>query len=192
MMRELERLDAEWRQEAEAANRPHIPIRMGIGINTGICCVGNMGSEQRFDYSVLGDVVNLASRLEGQTKTYKFDIIIGERTRALVPELATVELDVVNVRGKSQSTRIFALYGDESVAATKEFRALQSRNQEMLLAFRQERWSDLPPLIAECRRLANGRLDGFYDFYERRIGTAATAVTVDASGQVFRDQGSAE
>ena len=57
-------------EEAKAAGRKFLPLNAGIGMNTGPCCVGNMGSEQRFAYSVLGDAVNLAARLEGQTKSY--------------------------------------------------------------------------------------------------------------------------
>src|SRR5712664_3405308 len=79
----LERVDAlnQQRQiEAEEADRPFIPLNVGVGLNTGTCVVGNMGSDMRFDYSVFGDSVNLASRLEGQSKEYGFPIIVGSRT----------------------------------------------------------------------------------------------------------------
>ncbi|MDJ0896115.1 MAG: adenylate/guanylate cyclase domain-containing protein, partial [Alphaproteobacteria bacterium] len=90
----------EMRADAEAAGRLHHPIAIGVGLNTGQCCVGNMGSSQRFDYSVLGDTVNLASRLEGQSKAYGVDIVIGEETRAQVPEMAALQLDYLRVKGK--------------------------------------------------------------------------------------------
>ena len=77
----LAELDQVWRREAEKEGRPYAPIRIGIGLNTGECCVGNMGSDQRFNYSVLGDDVNLASRLEGQTKSYGVGTVMGPRTR---------------------------------------------------------------------------------------------------------------
>ncbi|HLD49566.1 MAG TPA: adenylate/guanylate cyclase domain-containing protein, partial [bacterium] len=67
----------EWKVECESKGRPPIPVNIGIGINTGECCVGNMGSVQHFNYSVLGDEVNLASRLEGQSKAYGVDIVLG-------------------------------------------------------------------------------------------------------------------
>ena len=70
-----------WRAEAaKAGDTAVVPIAIGVGLNSGECCVGNMGSEQRFDYSVLGDGVNLASRLEGQCKSYGVPIVIGSRT----------------------------------------------------------------------------------------------------------------
>ena len=78
---------------ALATTHPDLPaVRMGMGINTGVCCVGNLGSKQRFNYSALGNNVDLASRLEGQSKTYGLDLIIGEGCAALVPDMALLEL----------------------------------------------------------------------------------------------------
>ncbi len=80
MRRKLIELNRMWTEEAAAAGKPFRPVQMGIGINTGECCVGNFGSQQHFDYSLLGDPVNLASRLEGLGKVYGIDLVIGEET----------------------------------------------------------------------------------------------------------------
>ena len=149
-----------------------IPIRMGFGLNSGQCCVGNMGSEQRFDYSVIGDDVNLAARLEGQCKTYDVDAIAGEGTKDRAPDFAWLELDLIRVKGKTAAERIFALMGDVDVAAQPWFRDLASRNTEMLAGYRAGDWERARTALESCRRTAREaglRLDGFYAEYERRI-----------------------
>jgi adenylate cyclase len=173
MLDALKTFNEEDAKRAAEGGRPHIPIRIGIGINTGPCSVGNMGSMQRFDYSVLGDAVNLAARLESATKEYGVEIIIGENTQALVPKLATMELDLVKVKGKTEASRIFGLFGDESYAASPEFAKLKARNHDMLTAARDEKWAQLEELIAECRAVADGRLDGYYDIFQKRVKTPA-------------------
>jgi adenylate cyclase len=86
------------------------PFGMGLGINTAAVVVGNMGSDQRFDYTCLGDDVNLASRLEGQSKPYGVKIVLGQRTAELVrDEYSVVELDCIAVKGKTQGVKIYTL-----------------------------------------------------------------------------------
>ena len=114
--------------QPRAATGKAIQVDIGIGINTGECVVGNMGSEQRFDYSVLGDAVNLASRLEGQSKTYAVPIIISEETQRLAPDFAALELDLIAVKGKKEAVRVFALLGEPEVAAGAAFGQLRRRH----------------------------------------------------------------
>ena len=106
----LEVLDAtkELNEELKPLNLP--PINVGIGISSGECIVGNMGSELRFDYSVIGDAVNLGARLEGQTRNYSgVDLLLSERTYQLCPERAFTEIDRIKVKGKSEQVTIYTI-----------------------------------------------------------------------------------
>ena len=114
MRRRLAALEVERAAEAKSAGVPHLPLEIGIGINSGPCVVGNMGSEFRFDYTALGDTVNLASRLEGLTAQHRVPILVGETTAALLgARFDLVELGRVQVKGKQEETRIFALKGEK-------------------------------------------------------------------------------
>ena len=166
----MERLNAELLSEAVAAGRPHIPVKVGIGVNSGTCCVGNMGSQQRFDYSALGDDVNLASRLEGQCKTYGVDIILGEHTQELAPRMAVLEIDLLQAKGKTRPVRIFTLLGRPEMAVAPEFTQLRSLHDRMLAAYRAQDWPEARALLNGCRE-AGGRfgLGDVYAVFEERI-----------------------
>ncbi|MFC1679717.1 CHASE2 domain-containing protein [Elusimicrobiota bacterium] len=168
MRRDLNELNEVWKGEAEAEGRKYIPIRAGIGLNTGPCCVGNMGSEQRFDYSVLGDDVNLASRLEGQSKAYGVDIVIGAKTNEYAQAMATLELDLIRVKGKTVPVRIYTMLGDEETAATEDFRKLAEKHAAMIEAYRGQKWDEADSLVAECRKF-DVPLAKFYDLYAARV-----------------------
>jgi adenylate cyclase len=143
-------------------------INMGIGINTGLCVVGNMGSRIRFDYSVLGDTVNLASRLEAQSSNYGVPIVISASTHQEVRNFATVELDRVIVKGKTEPVAIFGLIGSPAMAQTPEFRELCTAHAAMLSAYRARRWREALDRLSGCAAMAP-HLEGLYDLYRERI-----------------------
>jgi len=170
MIQRLADLNAELRQEADQQGDDFAPLKVGIGVNTGVCCVGNMGSEQRFDYSVIGDDVNLASRLEGQTRLYHVRIVIGEKTLAQVADMAALELDVIRVKGKTIPAKIYALLGDEEVARGPQFAALRQAHEAMLSAYRAQDWDAARAALERSRAKADGfDLDELYQTFAERI-----------------------
>ncbi len=170
MLESLETLNDERRREADPTQWA-APLRIGIGLNTGVCVVGNFGSDLHFNYSVLGDTVNLASRLEGLTKQYGVPIIVGEKTaQAVRSRFAVLELDHLQVRGKQDPERIFALLGRGDMASGPDFIGLLERNDAMLAAYRAREWSQALETILICREAGKVfGLDDYHDFYIQRI-----------------------
>lgn len=170
MHRKLAELNEQWQAEAKAAGRDLPEIHIGTGLNTGPCVVGNMGSTLRVDYTVLGDDVNLASRLEGQSKSYGVNVVIGPGTREQAPEFATLELDLIKVKGKTKPVHIFVLLGGPEDARTEAFEALEAAHEAMLDAYRRQDWDAASAKLAAARGLAAGRrLEKLYALYEERI-----------------------
>ncbi|MBQ0824634.1 adenylate/guanylate cyclase domain-containing protein [Microvirga sp. HBU67558] len=170
MQESLEILNEERRREADPTQWV-APLRIGIGLNTGVCVVGNFGSDLHFNYSVLGDTVNLASRLEGLTKQYGVSIIVGEKTaQAVRSRFAVLELDHLQVRGKQEPERIFALLGRADMASDPDFVGLLERNDAMLAAYRAREWSQALETILLGRETGKVfGLDDYHDFYIKRI-----------------------
>jgi adenylate cyclase len=171
MLTRIEELNEVRRLEAKEGGHPYIPINVGVGLNTGTCVVGNMGSDMRFDYSVFGDSVNLASRLEGQSKEYGFPIIVGSTTALAVKDkFAILELDFIMVKGKKEPEVIYAIAGREDIAQSGRFQRLRNLTIEMLAHYRNREWDDALAAIERGRKTDDAHsLEYLYNLYEARI-----------------------
>jgi adenylate cyclase len=171
MLERVDQLNREREQEAKEAGRPFIPLNIGVGLNTGACVVGNMGSDIKLDYSVFGDSVNLASRLEGQSKEYGFPIIVGSKTALAVRDrFAILELDFIMVKGKKEPEVIYAIAGREDTAQSGRFQRLRNLTIEMLGCYRNRDWEGALAAIERGRKTDEANaLELLYDLYEARI-----------------------
>jgi adenylate cyclase len=162
MLQVVQQLDQPFRDKGWPA------IRVGVGIASGDMNVGNMGSEFRIAYTVMGDTVNLGSRLEGLTKQYGVDIIVNDRTASLVPDYTFRELDLVRVKGKTEPVAIFEPLGPSADLSAETTEMLQTY-MTALSAYRDRQW-DLAATSFETLRqhsddlLYNVYLDRSNDF----------------------------
>lgn len=169
IMAKLIELNQQWAREAIEQGDFFTPVRLGAGLNSGICCVGNLGSEKRFDYSVIGDSVNIASRLEGQTRVYGPRIIAGETTVRAADGLAFLELDLLHVIGKTEPVKIFALLGDQDLMQKPSFRLWREQHDLLIAAYRNREWSEALSALENCREHCEDDMTQFYTLYAGRI-----------------------
>jgi adenylate cyclase len=176
MLEKIDEVNKEREQEAADGGHVYIPLNVGIGLNTGIGVVGNMGSDLKKNYSVLGDSVNLASRLEGQTKEYGFPIIVGSRTAlAAKVKFAILELDFIMVKGKTEPEVIYAIAGREDVMRSGAFQRLRNITIEMLACYRGRDWQGALDAIELGRKSEDAdTLEKLFKLYEARIKTFQT------------------
>ena len=168
-------LNEGWRNRAEADGRAFKPVRFGIGLNSGECCVGNLGSLRRFDYSAIGDEVNVASRLEGACKIFEVDIIGSETVRSEAPDFAWLEIDSVLVKGKTRPVGLYALAGDSTLASSDEFAELSRLHAAMLAAYRNRDFADAISMAKEAAARAPAAVRGLYSYNLRRFGQLAAS-----------------
>jgi len=168
MIARMKSLNEEWEAKARAAGKPYNEVRIGIGINSGECCVGNLGSVQRFDYSCIGDNVNVASRLEGQSKVYGVPIVIGESSYARIPGMKAIELDSMRVKGRAHPAKIYAPF-DSLDAHEGDWDRIAPVHEAMLTAYRSCDWDGAEAAIATCEAGGIDRLKHLYALYRERI-----------------------
>lgn len=171
MLEHIDVVNKEREEEAIDGGHVYIPLNVGIGLNTGIGVVGNMGSDLKKNYSVLGDSVNLASRLEGQTKEYGFPIIVGSKTALAVKDkFAILELDFIMVKGKTEPEVIYAVAGREDVMHSAAFQRLRNVTIEMLACYRSRDWQGALDAIERGRKSEDAdTLEKLFKLYEARI-----------------------
>ena len=157
MLKDLETFNEDIKGEGVPA------FGMGLGINTATVVVGNMGSTQRFDYTCLGDGVNLAARLEGQTKSYGVKLIVGPKTAELVRDVyQVVELDLIAVKGKTEPARIYT--------ALETFDHPGEKQHEKFLAlYREGNWEVAKKFASDLKKCWQGELNNYYDMMLERM-----------------------
>lgn len=188
MQAALDPINQRVREKAETLGKTPVLLKAGIGINTGPCAVGNMGSRQRFAYSTLGDAVNLASRFEGQTKDYGVEILIGEPTFKAIEDFAVLEVDLIRVKGKTQSVKMYALLGDDVRGQDKDFLAWKRQHDKMLKLYRDGRFSQAKALAEECAGLYGAELGRVYEIYKERCTSLIKEPPGDGWSGVYEAQ----
>ncbi len=162
MLTAMEKLNQEFIQKGWP------PIKVGIGLNSGRVSVGNMGSEIRLAYTVMGDAMNLASRLEGITKEYGAAIIIGEETRKQLPDLIAREVDKVRVKGKDVAVTIYEPLGFDGKVDKRQLAALPLF-EKALAAYRQQDWNSAEAQFKDLNLHYSDTGEVLYPLYLERI-----------------------
>ena len=141
-------------------------VAIGVGIHTGLACVGNMGAESRFNYSAVGDAVNIAARIESSCKEVGFDILVTDSTASLLKDYALLEAGALALKGKSGRTSIFAVVGDQRVAASAEFAELQAVHAQLVQAL-HVRPANSRKIVNAAKVKGAAVMDGLQEFYAK-------------------------
>ncbi len=142
-------------------------VRIGIGLNLGRACVGNMGSEHRFNYSIVGDAVNVAARIESLTKELGVDILAAESLRQAAPDFAWLEAGNVELRGRLETTNLFVLVGDEKLAASEAFAQLSRQHAALMKAAARGEKLEIERRLMACETIAAASFPMLMLFYDK-------------------------
>jgi adenylate cyclase len=175
MLRTVDQLNASDAFGFKARDMPEKTVRIGVGLNSGEACVGNMGSSRRFNYSVIGDAVNIAARIESSCKGIGADCVVSETTARAAPDFALLEAGAIPLKGKSVPITLFALAGDPAYAATPAFAELAATHEQMMDAIAAEDAAAARRALDACRACAPPHLSAFYDRFAERITALAPA-----------------
>ena len=147
-------------------------VAIGVGINTGMGCVGNMGSKSRFDYSVIGDAVNIAARLSRQQKKQVGPCWYPAKQHITVRDFALLQAGEIALKGKSRPAPLYALVGDEKLAATPQWQELAAAHQELLSTLEKGLPEEIDTCLGRCLAIAPSEMA---EFYAKRVESMASA-----------------
>jgi adenylate cyclase len=174
MRRRLSLLNAQLAERTAKAGQPHRPLMIGIGLNSGEACVGNLGSREKFNYSAIGDNVNLASRIEGVSKNFGLDILIGEQTHAAAGDFAAIPIGDIFVKGKTVPARLYALIGGPEVMQSPNATALLDAIAEAAHAFKSGHLAAVAAALEKARPLSAGlNLEPLFEHMANALASAS-------------------
>lgn len=166
MLENLERLNEDDAFEFHSERYNLGDVEIGIGLNTGEGCVGNMGSTNRFDYSVIGDTVNVAARIESSCKGVGWPLLLSESTANACEGFAMLKAGIVELKGKSEPAPLYALIGDETFARTNSFKEIRKCHMNLVSELEKKNWKNggdsVRALIDKCSKTTPAAYEKLY------------------------------